>query len=167
MEAPGRKIFLPWHIQLRFQLFWLVVALKPNSTVQGKISQKWLSYTSALVRQLAVGMRGEGGVRTLPQKRHISVPKFYHSMQDSCEYGEISHSFTFILKNVILVRRSTDDFRSVSFSWLEEGKFVCKVKQGRLATVTAWSTHGTAFGSHLSIQPHPSQPGPPYIAISW
>ena len=35
---------------------------------------------------------------------------------------------TFILKNVMLVRRSTDAFKSCSFSGLDEGKLVCKIR---------------------------------------
>lgn len=64
--------------------------------------------------------------------------------------NKLELKLTFIRKNVILVKRSTVDLRSISFSWLEAGKLFRYIDRSILSELCSWSSNLTNFSFYKS-----------------
>lgn len=63
--------------------------------------------------------------------------------------GGLESSWTFMRKNVILVRRSTVDLRSISFSLLDAGKLLRYIDKSIRNELCNWSRSLTNFSFYI------------------
>lgn len=70
---------------------------------------------------------------------------FTQSLTTVLALGGLDNSWTFIRKNVMEVRRSTVDLRSMSFSLLEAGKLFRYIERSIRRELCSWSRSFTNF----------------------